>query len=34
VETVKNARYPLELFHRVITVSLRTMAIVRGLPGI
>ncbi len=34
VETVKNARYPLELFQRVITVSLRTMAIVRGLPGI
>ncbi|OQX11014.1 MAG: damage-inducible protein [Thiothrix lacustris] len=34
VETVKNARYPLELFQRVITVSLRTMAIVRGLPGL
>ena len=34
VETVKNARYPLELFQRVITVSLRTMEIVRGLPGL
>ncbi len=34
VETVKNARYPLELFQRVITVSLRTMAIVRGLPDL
>ncbi|QTR51895.1 DEAD/DEAH box helicase [Thiothrix unzii] len=34
VETMKNARYPLELFQRVITVSLRTMAIVRGLPGL
>jgi predicted helicase len=33
VETMKNARYPLELFQRVITVSLRTMEIVRGLPG-
>jgi len=32
IETVGNARYPLELFQRVITVSLRTMAIVRGLP--
>ena len=34
IETVKNARYPLELFQRVVTVSLRTMAIVRGLPGL
>ena len=33
VETMKNARYPLELFQRVVTVSLRTMEIVRGLPG-
>jgi len=24
--------YPLDLFRRVITVSLRTMKIVRGLP--
>lgn len=34
IETMKNARYPLELFQRVITVSLRTMEIVRGLPGL
>lgn len=34
LETVKNARYPLELFQRVITVSLRTMEIVRGLPAL
>ncbi len=27
-----NARYPLELFLRVITVSLETMKIVRALP--
>ncbi|WML92518.1 type ISP restriction/modification enzyme (plasmid) [Thiothrix lacustris] len=32
IETMKNARYPLELFQRVVTVSLRTMEIVRGLP--
>lgn len=29
VETMKNPRYPLELFMRVITVSLETMKIVR-----
>ena len=34
IETMKNARYPLELFQRVVTVSLRTMEIVRGLPGL
>lgn len=34
LETMKNARYPLELFQRVITVGLRTMEIVRGLPGL
>ncbi len=34
VETMKNARYPLELFQRVVTVSLRTMEIVKGLPGL
>lgn len=33
-ETMKSAAYPLELFQRVITVSLRTMEIVRGLPKI
>jgi len=27
-----NPRYPLELFLRVITVSLETQKIVRGLP--
>ena len=31
-ETMENARYPLELFQRVITVSLETMKIVRALP--
>jgi predicted helicase len=32
IETMGNPAYPLELFQRVITVSLRTMEIVRGLP--
>jgi predicted helicase len=32
IETMNNPAYPLELFQRVITVSLRTMEIVRGLP--
>lgn len=31
-ETMDNARYPLELFQRVITVSLETMKIVKALP--
>ena len=31
-EIVGDPRYPLELFQRVITVSLETMKIVRGLP--
>jgi predicted helicase len=31
-ETVNNPAYPLELFQRVITVSLETMKIVRSLP--
>lgn len=31
-ETMKNPAYPLDLFQRVITVSLETMKIVRGLP--
>ena len=31
-ETMNNPAYPLELFQRVITVSLRTMEIVRALP--
>jgi len=32
VDTMNNPRYPLELFMRVITVSLETMKIVKGLP--
>ncbi|WP_114965592.1 DEAD/DEAH box helicase [Alkalilacustris brevis] len=32
IETMNNPAYPLELFQRVITVSLRTMEIVRRLP--
>lgn len=31
-ETIGNPKYPLELFQRVITVSLETMKIVQGLP--
>lgn len=31
-ETIGDAKYPLELFFRVITVSLETMKIVRSLP--
>ncbi len=31
-ETMGDAKYPLELFQRVITVSLETMKIVNGLP--
>ncbi|MDR0736320.1 MAG: hypothetical protein LBF51_05745 [Zoogloeaceae bacterium] len=34
IETMGNPAYPLELFQRVITVSLETMKIVRALPGI
>lgn len=34
METMKNPRSPLELFQRVITVSLETMKIVRSLPGL
>lgn len=32
IETMGNARYPLELFLRVINVSLKTQEIVRSLP--
>lgn len=32
VKTMGNPRYPLELFMRVVTVSLKTMKIVRALP--
>jgi predicted helicase len=34
IETMHNPRYPLELFLRVITVSLETMKIVRALPSL
>ena len=33
-ETVGDPKYPLEVFQRVITVSLETMKIVNGLPGL
>lgn len=32
IETVGDPAYPLKLFQRVITVSLRTLEIVEGLP--
>ena len=32
IETMNNPKYPLELFLRVITVSLETMKIVKSLP--
>ena len=32
VDTMNNPRYPLELFCRVVTVSLETMKIVGSLP--
>ena len=32
IETMQNPKYPLELFLRVITVSLETIKIVRSLP--
>ena len=31
-ETMNNPAYPLELFQRIITVSLETMKIVKSLP--
>ncbi|NRO95536.1 DEAD/DEAH box helicase family protein [Paraburkholderia sp. NMBU_R16] len=34
IETMNNPRYPLELFQRVVTVSLETMKIVKSLPGL
>ncbi len=34
VETMGNPKYPLELFQRVITVSLETQKIVNALPGL
>lgn len=32
IETMNNPRYPLELFQRVVTVSVETMKIVKSLP--
>jgi predicted helicase len=32
IETMGNARYPLELLQRVITVSIETVKIVKALP--
>lgn len=32
IETMGNPKYPLELFQRVVTVSLETQKIVAGLP--
>lgn len=34
IDTMHNPKYPLELFLRVITVSLETMKIVRALPAL
>jgi predicted helicase len=34
VETMGNPRYPLELFQRVVTVSMETMKVVRALPSL
>ena len=34
IETIGNPKYPLELFQRVITVSLETLQIVRSLPAL
>lgn len=31
-ETMGDSKYPLELFLRVVTVSLETMNVVNGLP--
>ena len=33
-DTMGNAKYSLELVQRVITISLETMEIVNGLPGL
>ncbi|CAJ3856644.1 helicase domain-containing protein [Burkholderia pseudomallei] len=32
IETMNNPRYPLELFQRIVTVSLETVKIVKALP--
>lgn len=33
-EMMNNPRYPLELFQRVVTISLETMKIVKSLPRV
>lgn len=33
-ETMKNPKYPLELFLRMVTVSIETLKIMRGLPAL
>ena len=33
-ETMQNPAYPLELLQRIITVSIETMKVVRGLPSL
>ncbi|MNN73099.1 hypothetical protein D3C81_1891890 [compost metagenome] len=32
VETMGNPKYPLELFQRVVSVSIKTQGIVKSLP--
>lgn len=34
IETMRNSKYPLELFQRVITVSLATLKIIAALPAL
>ena len=34
LETMGNPKYPLELFQRVVTVSLETLRIVNSLPAL
>ncbi|MNP80562.1 hypothetical protein D3C76_1786950 [compost metagenome] len=34
VQTMGNPKYPLELFQRVVSVSLKTQDIVNGLPAL
>lgn len=34
IDTIGNPKYPLELFQRVVTVSLETQTIVKGLPAL
>jgi predicted helicase len=34
IETMENPRYPLELFQRVITVSLETLKTIEKLPAL